>query len=140
MRTLSDRERLVAEQAVETLRTLDRAADAAPHGQGMAFLEAAVHDEGFGLLRSIMASAAGARDEAQKGACFRDCPCGGRAEFNKFKACRPRRVLTTVGHVAFGRRRYHCPSCSAGSVPPDDWGGVGDRSLTAGARRVPGGC
>ena len=63
---LSDRERLVAEQAVETLRALDRAADAAPHGQGLAFMEAAIHDRGFDLLRSIMTSTAGARDEAQK--------------------------------------------------------------------------
>ena len=72
--TLSDRERLVAEQAVETLRALDRAADAAPHGQGMAFLEACVHDKGFDLLRRLMASAAGARDESKKKG-----PASGRA-------------------------------------------------------------
>jgi hypothetical protein len=63
---LSERERLVAEQAVQTLRALDRAADAAPHGQGLTFMEAAIHDKGFDLLRVMMASAAGARDEAQK--------------------------------------------------------------------------
>ena len=63
---LSDRERLIAEQAVETLRALDRAADDAPHGQGLAFMEAAIHDKGFDLLRSIMTSTAGARVEAQK--------------------------------------------------------------------------
>lgn len=71
---LTDRERLVAEQAVETLRALDRAADAAPHGQGLSFLEAAIHDKGFDLLRAIMASAAGARPEAQKRG-----PASGRA-------------------------------------------------------------
>jgi hypothetical protein len=63
---LSERERLVAEQAIETLHALDKAADAAPHGQGLAFMEAAIHDKGFGLLRAIMASTAGARPEAQK--------------------------------------------------------------------------
>ena len=63
---LSDRERLIAEQAVETLRALDKAADDAPHGQGLACMEASIHDKGFGLLRTIMASTAGARPEAQK--------------------------------------------------------------------------
>jgi hypothetical protein len=63
---LSDRERLIAEQAVETLRALDKAADAAPQGQGLACLEACIHDKGFGLIRTMMASAAGARPEAQK--------------------------------------------------------------------------
>ena len=64
--TLTDRERLIAEQAVETLRALDRAADAAPHGQGLARMEASVHENGFALLRAMMTSAAGARPEAQK--------------------------------------------------------------------------
>jgi hypothetical protein len=63
---LSDRERLIAEQAVETLRALDKAADNAPQGQGLACMEACVHDKGFGLLRTIMASTASARPEAQK--------------------------------------------------------------------------
>jgi hypothetical protein len=63
---LSDRERLIAEQAVETLRALDRAADAAPHGRGLSSMEAAIHARGFDLLRAMMAATAGARDEAQK--------------------------------------------------------------------------
>jgi hypothetical protein len=63
---LSDRERLVAEQAVETLRALDKAADDAPHGQGLACMEACIHDKGFGLLRALMTQTAGARSEAQK--------------------------------------------------------------------------
>ena len=41
-----------------------------------------------------------------------------------------------MGHIAFERRRYHCASCSAGSIPLDDWAGVGNRSLTSGARRL----
>jgi hypothetical protein len=63
---LSDRERLIAEQAVQTLRALDKAADAAPHGQGLACMEACIHDKGFDLLRTLMASTASAQPEAQK--------------------------------------------------------------------------
>jgi hypothetical protein len=63
---LSDRERLAAEQAVLTLRALDRAADAAPHGQGLAFLEACIAEKGFEHLRNMMSLAVNARDEAQK--------------------------------------------------------------------------
>jgi hypothetical protein len=63
---LSDRERLIAEQAVETLRALDQAAEAAPHGQGLACMEACIHDKGFGLIRAMMTSSAGAQSEAKK--------------------------------------------------------------------------
>ena len=77
---LSDRERLIAEQAVETLRALDRAADDAPHGQGLACMEAAIHDKGFDLLRSLMAVTANARDEAKKkGSASGRVPVAGRA-------------------------------------------------------------
>jgi hypothetical protein len=64
--TLTDRERLIAEQAVETLRALDQAADQAPYGQGLWCMEACIHDKGFDLLRSMMTQTAGARPEAQK--------------------------------------------------------------------------
>jgi hypothetical protein len=63
---LSDRERLIAEQAVETLRALDKAADDAPWGNGLACMEACIHDKGFDLLRSLMTQTASARGEAQK--------------------------------------------------------------------------
>jgi len=45
-------------------------------------------------------------------------------------------VLSTVGHIAFARRRYHCCSCRAGMIPLDEWAGVGKRSITSGARRL----
>jgi DNA-binding IclR family transcriptional regulator len=64
--TLSDRERLIAEQAVETLRALDKAADDAPWGEGLACMEACIHEKGFSLLRSLMAQTASAQAEAQK--------------------------------------------------------------------------
>jgi hypothetical protein len=63
---LSPRERLAAEQAVLLQRELDRVADAAPYGQGLTCLEAAVSDQGFGFLRQRVAASISARDEAQK--------------------------------------------------------------------------
>jgi hypothetical protein len=63
---LNERERLVAEQAVLTLRALDEAADHASHGKGMEALEAVIHEQGFEHLRTMLASAANARPEAQK--------------------------------------------------------------------------
>jgi hypothetical protein len=64
--SLSDDERLVAEQAVATLRMVNQARDAAPHGKGLQCLEQAVHDHGFPLLRDILQRSIGAHDEAQK--------------------------------------------------------------------------
>jgi hypothetical protein len=63
---LSPRERLAAEQAVLLQRELDQAADAAPHGQGLACLEAAITDQGFVFLRERIAASISAREEAQK--------------------------------------------------------------------------
>ena len=72
--TLSDRERLVAEQAVLTYRALEQAALAAPEGRGLAALEGVIHDKGFEHLRRMLAAAAAARPEAQKRG-----PASGRA-------------------------------------------------------------
>jgi len=63
---LTDRERLVAEQAVLTMRALERAGEAAPWGKGMESLEAVIHDKGFEHLRTMLSLAANARPEAQK--------------------------------------------------------------------------
>lgn len=63
---LSERERLVAEQAVLTLRALDEAGGLAEHGRGMAALEAVIHDKGLEHLRGMLACAVNARPEAQK--------------------------------------------------------------------------
>jgi len=64
--TLSVRERLAAEQAVLTLRELDKAANQAPEGQGLACLEKVITDQGFQHLRDLMSSAVNAQEEAQK--------------------------------------------------------------------------
>lgn len=71
---LNERERLVAEQAVLTLRALDEAGDKAEHGKGMAALEEVIHDKGFEHLRAMLSAAANARPEAQKKG-----PASGRA-------------------------------------------------------------
>ena len=71
---LTDRERLVAEQAVLTMRALEQAGDAAPWGKGMESLEAVIHDKGFEHLRTMLSLAANARPEAQKKG-----PASGRA-------------------------------------------------------------
>lgn len=77
---LSDTERLVAEQAVLTLRALNQAADAAPHGHGFDALEAVIHDKGMDHLRAMLSAAANARPEAQKkGSASSDVPAAARA-------------------------------------------------------------
>lgn len=63
---LTDRERLVAEQAVTTYRALEQAAATAPMGKGLAMLEGIVHDKGFEHLRTMLQAAAASRPEAQK--------------------------------------------------------------------------
>jgi hypothetical protein len=56
----------VAEQAVLTLRALEQAAATAPHGKGLATLEAVIHDKGFEHLRNMLSVASASRPEAQK--------------------------------------------------------------------------
>ena len=66
MSKLTDRERLVAEQAVLTMRALEQAGETASWGKGMESLEAVIHDKGFEHLRTMLSLAANARPEAQK--------------------------------------------------------------------------
>jgi len=63
---MTSEERLVAEQAVVTLRILKDAAATAPMGQGMSVLEALIHDKGRDHLLKMMSLAAASRPEAQK--------------------------------------------------------------------------
>jgi len=63
---MTSEERLVAEQAVLTLRALKDAAAAAPVGQGMSVLEGVIHDKGREHLLKMMSVAAASRPEAQK--------------------------------------------------------------------------
>ena len=62
----SEVEALVAIQAVETYRALQAAVGAAPHGKGLATVEAVVRDKGFDHLSKMYQSAVGEHPEAQK--------------------------------------------------------------------------
>lgn len=62
----NENERLVALQAVETYRALRKAMKDAPHGRGLATMEAVVRDQGFEHLRQMFDSAVREHPEAQK--------------------------------------------------------------------------
>ena len=75
-------ERLVAEQAVLVYRSVVEAVPTAPHGQGLACMEAAVMDRGRDHLRQILERAAMAHPEAQKrGAAVQSVRVGDPAAF-----------------------------------------------------------
>ncbi len=63
---LSPEELLAAESAVLTMRSLLDAGQAAPHGQGMARVEAALHEKGFEHLRKMLQTAVASHTGAQK--------------------------------------------------------------------------
>lgn len=59
-------ERLVALQALETFRALRRAVSTAPHGKGLASVEAVVRERGFEQLQRMYEAAVREHPEAQK--------------------------------------------------------------------------
>ena len=63
---LSPQELLAAESAVLLMRSLMQAVKAAPHGQGMAYVETALHEKGFEHLRTMLTAAAASHEGAQK--------------------------------------------------------------------------
>jgi hypothetical protein len=62
----NEQEKLVALQAIETYRALQHAVKTAPHGKGLATVEAVVHDKGFEQLRKMYQTALENHPEAQK--------------------------------------------------------------------------
>jgi hypothetical protein len=66
IRVEDETERLVALQAVETFRALRQAVKTAPHGKGLATVEAVVRDKGFDQLSKMYQAAVGEHPEAQK--------------------------------------------------------------------------
>ena len=62
----NEHEKLIALQAIETYRAVRQALKDAPHGKGLAFTEAVVHDKGFEHLRDMYESALREHPEAQK--------------------------------------------------------------------------
>ena len=63
---LSPEELLAAESAVLTMRSLLEAVKAAPQGQGMFCVEAALHENGFEHLRRMLETAVASHEAAQK--------------------------------------------------------------------------
>lgn len=64
---LDETEELAALQAVETVQALRKAMKAAPHGRGLATVEAVVRDKGFEHLRNMLETTLRDHPEAQKG-------------------------------------------------------------------------
>ena len=62
----NETEALIAMHALETYRALQQAVKTAPHGKGLATVEAVVHDKGFDHLRKMYQSALQEHPEAQK--------------------------------------------------------------------------
>ena len=62
----NETEALIAQQALETYRALQKAVKDAPHGKGLAFTEAVLHDKGFDHLRQMYQAALQEHPEAQK--------------------------------------------------------------------------
>ncbi len=66
IRVEDEAERLVALQAIETFRALRQAVKTAPHGQGLATVEAVVRDKGFEQLCRMYQEAVTEHPEAKK--------------------------------------------------------------------------
>lgn len=66
IRVEDETEELIALQAIETYRALQQAVKTAPHGKGLATVEAVVHEKGFDHLRKMYQSALQDHPEAQK--------------------------------------------------------------------------
>jgi len=62
----NETEALVAQQALETYRALQKAVKDAPHGQGLVFTESVLREKGFEHLSKMYASALQEHPEAQK--------------------------------------------------------------------------
>jgi len=61
-----DTEALIAQQALETFRALRAAVKTAPHGKGLATVEAVVREKGFEQLQQMYQQAVREHPEAQK--------------------------------------------------------------------------
>jgi len=66
IRVENETEKLIALQAIETYRALQQAVKTAPHGKGLATVEAVVRDKGFEQLQKMYQAAVGEHPESQK--------------------------------------------------------------------------
>jgi hypothetical protein len=62
----NETEELIALQALETYRALQHAVKTAPHGKGLATVEAVVRDKGFDQLAKMYQAAVREHPESQK--------------------------------------------------------------------------
>ena len=62
----NETEKLIAQQAIETFRALQVAVKTAPHGKGLATVEAVVHDKGFDHLKKMYEAALRQHPSAEK--------------------------------------------------------------------------
>ncbi|HEV2295275.1 MAG TPA: hypothetical protein VGR35_15590 [Tepidisphaeraceae bacterium] len=134
IRVENEAEELVALQALETYRALQHAVKTAPHGRGLATVEAVVHDKGFEHLRRMYESALADHPEApKKGGCSLGCACGRKSSF---RCATPKHLLTTVGGIVIPRRYYACRGCGGKRTPWDEWAGIHALAVTPHARKV----
>lgn len=62
------------------------------------------------------------------------CSCGQSA---RFKGCKEKNILSSVGHIGVARRYYACSDCRAKQTPWESWAGVtGTHRVTPHARRM----
>ena len=62
------------------------------------------------------------------------CACGKNASF---KRCKPKTILSSIGHLCVQRRYYACRHCRAKQIPWESWAGVsGTHRVTPHARRM----
>lgn len=62
------------------------------------------------------------------------CSCGKAASF---KRCKPKTILSMIGHIPVDRRYYACRHCKAKQTPWEAWAGVsGTHRVTPHARRM----
>jgi hypothetical protein len=66
IRVENETEKLIVLRALETYRALQQAVRTAPHGKGLATVEAVVHDKGFAQLQQMYESALREHSGAQK--------------------------------------------------------------------------
>lgn len=62
------------------------------------------------------------------------CSCGKSASF---KRCKPKTILSSIGHISVPRRYYACRHCKTTQIPWEGWAGVtGTHRITPHARRM----
>lgn len=131
---LSPEERLIAEQAVLNLRTLNTAADAAADGTVFAVAEKLAVEQGRELTRKTLQATLNVqvKDVEKKSGAARVCECG-------LKKChhgrRSRDVMSTAGRVRLSRIDLKCVECAEGGYVADDRLGI-DGRYSVGTQRL----